>query len=418
MRRAAVRDTSWRRFFLAHGQSCLGSGLAHVALPLLAFDKTGSAWAIAAVLIPDLLPAIVLGPVLGVVIDRVGWRTCAIVADLMRFLAFGVMAFTSSLPVLFLAAALAGTGTALFAPSALTGITRLAPGKMRPRALGLFGALDDIGLTAGPALAALLLAGLPPGALLLANAWTFAFSALLVAGIRLPEVASPTEDAAPQMNSVWADVREGLSALTGRPEVVALLLSSTAAVLCIGVTNVGEVVLARRVLGLGGSGLAMLVAAGGLGTVLGSLAARGNTAAQWRRAYMVGLACMAADLLLCAAAPALPILVLVFVLGGFGNGFALVHDRLLLGAAVPDALHGRVFALQKALTSFAFAGSFAGASVLIAATGVQHTFLVAGVMMLGVVACAGPRLRAAWPAVASASGAASSGAPGAPATSS
>ena len=67
-------SSSWRRFFVAHGQSCLGSGLAHVALPLLAFDKTGSAWAIAAVLIPDLLPAIVLGPVLGVVIDRVGWR--------------------------------------------------------------------------------------------------------------------------------------------------------------------------------------------------------------------------------------------------------------------------------------------------------------------------------------------------------
>jgi MFS family permease len=398
-------DSSWRRFFVAHGQSCLGSGLAHVALPLLAFDKTGSAWAIAAVLIPDLLPAIVLGPVLGVVIDRVGWRTCAIAADLMRFMAFGVMAFTSSLPVLFLAAALAGTGTALFAPSALTGITRLAPGDARPRALGLFGALDDIGLTAGPALAALLLAGLPPGTLLLANACTFAFSALLVAGIRAPGSASPSDSdvAAPRMTPLWADVRAGLSALTGRPEVVTLLLSSTAAVLCIGVTNVGEVVLARRVLGLGGSGLAMLVAAGGLGTVLGSLAARGSTLAQWRRSYMVGLGCMAADLLLCAAAPALPVLVLVFVLGGFGNGFALVHDRLLLGAAVPDALHGRVFALQKALTSFAFAGSFAGASVLIAATDVQHAFLVAGVLMLGVVACAGPKLRAAWPAVSASS---------------
>jgi hypothetical protein len=215
----------------------------------------------------------------------------------------------------------------------------------------------------------------------------------------MPTAAAAADAVAPRMNSLWADVREGLSALTGRPEVVALLLSSTAAVLCIGVTNVGEVVLARHVLGLGGSGLAMLVAAGGLGTVLGSLAARGSTAAQWRRSYMVGLGCMAADLLLCSMAPPLAILVLVFVLGGFGNGYALVHDRLLLGAAVPDALHGRVFALQKALTSFAFAGSFAGASVLIAATDVQHTFLVAGVLMLGVVACAGPRLRAAWPAV-------------------
>ena len=122
-----------------------------------------------------------------------------------------------------------------------------------------------------------------------------------------------------------------------------------------GVTNVGEVLLARDVLGAGGSGLAALVAAHGAGTVLGSLAARFKHSFQWRRAYVAGLSCMAVDLTLCALSPSLWLLLPVFVLGGFGNGFALVHDRLLLGGAVPDALHGRVFALQKALTSLAFA---------------------------------------------------------------
>jgi hypothetical protein len=167
---------------------------------------------------------------------------------------------------------------------------------------------------------------------------------------------------------------------------------------------VGEVVLAREVLGLGGSGLAILVAAGGLGTVLGSLAARSRMVWEWRRAYTTGLACMAADLLLCSTAPALPILVPVFVLGGFGNGYALVHDRLLLAAAAPPALHGRVFALQKALTSCAFAVSFGGASVLIAFGGVRSTFLLAGVLLLAVLVVAGPRLRAAWPAPSSSPG--------------
>ena len=90
----------------------------------------------------------------------------------------------------------------------------------------------------------------------------------------------------------------------------------------------------------------------------------------------------------------------IFVIGGFGNGFALVHDRLLLGNAVPTALHGRVFALQKGLTSLAFAGSFAGASALIAGIGVQHTFLLAGAGMLAVVLVAAPRLRATWPSPA------------------
>jgi hypothetical protein len=109
---------------------------------------------------------------------------------------------------------------------------------------------------------------------------------------------------------------------------------------------------------------------------------------------------MAVDLTLCALSPSLWILLPVFVLGGFGNGFALVHDRLLLGAAVPDALHGRVFALQKALTSLAFAASFVAASLLISVGGVQLTFAVAAAGMTAVIATAAPRMRAAWPAPA------------------
>lgn len=395
--RRALRDPAWRRFFGAHAQSCLGSGLAHVALPLLAYDRTGSPWAITAVLVPDLLPAMLVGPVLGTLVDRIGWRACAIAADVCRAVAFGVLAMTESLPAMVGAAALAGTGTALFAPAALSGLGRLAGPTDRPTALGLFGALDDLGLTAGPALAALLLAGLPAGQLLGVNAITFLVSAALLAGIREPAVVAGVSSDDDEQ-SLWTDVREGVRALAGRPEVRLLLGSSTAAVLCVGVTNVGEVVLARQVLGLGGSGLAVLVAAGGLGTVLGSLAARSRTAWEWRRAYTTGLVCMAADLLLCALAPPLPVLLLVFVLGGFGNGFALVHDRLLLGEAVPPALHGRVFAVQKTLTSCAFGASFAGAGVMISMAGVQHMFLVAGSSMLVVVLTAVPRLRAAFPA--------------------
>ena len=394
MLRAALCDRSSRRFFTAHGQSCLGSGLAHVALPFLAYDKTGSAWAVTAVLIPDLLPAILFGPLLGALVDRVGWRTCAIAADLLRFLGFTLVVFAHSLTALVVAAAFAGTGTALFAPAALAGVSALAPGERRPAALGLFGALDDIGLTVGPALAAGLLAVTGPTVLLGANAASFAVSAMLLAGV--PGRGRRADDV--EYRSLWTDLREGLRVLGGRAEVRLLLASSTAAVLFAGVTNVGEVLLARDVLGAGGSGLAALVAAHGIGTILGSLAARFRATFQWRRAYVAGLCCMAVDLTLCALSPSLWILLPVFVLGGFGNGFALVHDRLLLGGAVPEALHGRVFALQKALTSLAFAASFIAASVLISAGSVQLTFAVAAVGMTAVIATAAPRMRAAWPA--------------------
>jgi MFS family permease len=393
--RAALADASSRRFFLAHAQSCLGSGLAYVALPLLAWDRFGSAWAVVAVLLPDLLPAIVLGPLLGALVDRVGWRACSIASDILRCAAFGLLIWGASLPVMIAGATLAGLGTALFAPAALAGLPRLAPAERRPAAMGLFGALDDLGLTVGPALAALLLLVAPAGGLLAVNAASFAISAVVIAGIRTPVAAS---DPGARQPSLFAEARAGIREAARRPEVRALLGSSTAAVLCVGMTNVGEVVLAREVLGVGGSGLAMLMTAAGVGTVLGSLGARFRRTWEWRRAYLIGLGCMAFDLLACAATPAFWILLPIFVVGGFGNGFALVHDRLLLSHATPESLHGRLFALQKTCTSFAFAASFMGAGALIAVGGVQTAFLSAGLCLLVVVATVVPRLRAAWPA--------------------
>jgi MFS family permease len=394
MLRAALGTSEVRRYFLAHAQSCLGSGLALVALPLLAYDRFGSAWAVVAVLLPDLLPAIVLGPLLGALVDRWGWRTCATVADVIRCVAFLVLLLGDSLPLMIAGAALAGVGTAMFGPASLAGLPQLAPVAARPAAMGLFGAIDDLGLTVGPALAALLLVVMPTDGLLALNAVSFAVSGIMIAGIRSGSGAAKV-DRGP---SLLAEARAGIRAVAGRPELRALLGSSTAAVLCIGMTNVGEVVLARDVLDVGGSGLAMLMTAGGIGTAIGSLAARFKGAWEWRRAYQVGLACMAFDLLACAALPSFTLLLPVFVLGGFGNGFALVHDRLLLSHAAPETLHGRLFALQKTCTSMAFAISFLGAGALIDVGGVQIAFLAAGIGLITVVATVSPRLRATWPA--------------------
>jgi MFS family permease len=395
MLRAALADAPSRRFFLAHAQSCLGSGLAYVALPLLAWDRFGSAWAIVAVLLPDLLPAIVLGPLLGALVDRVGWRACSIASDILRCAAFALLLAGSSLPVMMAGALLAGLGTALFAPAALAGLPQLAPVERRPAMMGLFGALDDLGLTVGPALAALLLLIAPADGLLAVNAASFAISAIVIAGI---QTGGAVPEASARQPSLFAEARAGIREAARRPEVRALLGSSTAAVLCVGMTNVGEVVLAREVLDVGGSGLATLMTAGGIGTVLGSLGARFKLTFQWRRAYLIGIGCMAFDLLACAATPGFWLLLPVFVVGGFGNGFALVHDRLLLSHAVPETLHGRLFALQKTCTSFAFAASFMGAGALIELGGVQVAFLSAGIGLLVVIAAVVPRLRSAWPA--------------------
>src|SRR3954454_1717401 len=77
-----------RWFFAAHLQGALGTGAGYVALLLLAYEQIGSAWGATAVLIADLAPAMLLGPLLGGLIDRHGRLRSAIAADVIGALAF------------------------------------------------------------------------------------------------------------------------------------------------------------------------------------------------------------------------------------------------------------------------------------------------------------------------------------------
>jgi predicted MFS family arabinose efflux permease len=318
-----------------------------------------------------------------------------IAADILRALAFLLLWRAGSLPIAILGAAIAGLGTAAFNPAALTALGALAPdGERRAAAMGLFGALDDAGLTLGPALAGVLLAVVAPSALMAVNAATFALSAILLLTLRGHDHA-PVERT--QEPSLLGAAMAGWREIAARPRLRLLLTSSTAAVACVGITNVGEVVLAREVLGVGGPGLAALMVANGIGLIAGSLAARDGGSWRWRRAYQLGLACMAVELLVCAMGLPFFALLPVFAIGGFGNGHALVHDRLLLADTAPDAIHGRLFAFQKACTSLAFGASFVAAGLLIGGLGVQLTFLLAGLSLVTVMAVTAPRLRREWP---------------------
>ena len=132
----------------------------------------------------------------------------------------------------------------------------------------------------------------------------------------------------------------------------------------------------------------------------------------WRRAYTLGLLVMSVELFACAFLHSYALVLLALALGGFGNGLALVHDRILLSHSTPECMHGRVFGLQKTCVSFAFALSFLASGALIASVGVQAAFFACAVGLTLVQLFVFPRLRRAWPAPNTDFGRASLGAHG------
>src|SRR3954451_4803928 len=174
-----------RRFFLAYLQSALGNGMGYVALVLVALERFHSPWAVAAVLIADLVPLMAMGPLLGGAADRLPRRACAVTADLVRAVAFIGIAATDNLTATLLLAALAGAGTGVFNPAILAGLPRLAGEQPSAAATSLFSAVSTLGKTLGPLVAAAVLLGGGVELALAVNGATFLVSALLLLTVDL-----------------------------------------------------------------------------------------------------------------------------------------------------------------------------------------------------------------------------------------
>src|ERR1700754_674014 len=125
------QEPAARRFLLAQSQGALGAGAGYVALMLLAYERIGSAWAATAVMLADLLPAMLLAPLFGLLADRTSRRGCAIAADVLRAAAFAGLAVAHGTAPMLAMALVAGAGTALFRPAAFA----LVPGLVAPERL-------------------------------------------------------------------------------------------------------------------------------------------------------------------------------------------------------------------------------------------------------------------------------------------
>ena len=393
------QESRARIFFVALTQSSLGTGAGYIGLLILALDRLDSPWSITIVLLADLVPSMLLGPLFGAAADRWSRRICTVVADVLRAVAFVGIAFASSFEVTVALAALAGVGTGLFNPAALAGLPSLVAGHRLPAATSLYGAIADLGFFLGPALAgAVLLVG-PAESLMLVNGLTFAVSAVLLAGLRFGAPAPAAISGIGELvkTSLLAETRDGLRAAAGIAGVRTVLAASGAALFFAGILNVGELPFATKELGSSETGYAMLAAVLGFGFIGGSVAgSRGGDLQKLKRRYLFGLLLLGIGLIASGLAPALSIALATFGLIGFGNGLLLVYERLLIQSVVPDQLAGRVFGVKDALTAWAFGAAFLSAGAIIAVVGSRSLLLIAGAGSMVVWGLAVLALRRSW----------------------
>ncbi|MCB0966560.1 MAG: MFS transporter [Ilumatobacter sp.] len=210
---APLHNRAVRSLALAHLVSGLGDWAGRLALTVVVYDRSESAAWAAAVTVVALLPWIGPGQLLATLADRYGRTTVMITSDLARAVLFFLMAFTTSVPVLLIAAFAAGLCVPPFAGARAAALVDVCDDDEYPKSIAMFGVLSQVEVLAGYAAGGVLVAMAGARPALALNAITFLVSAAFVA--TLLHTPAGSRNASSQVG--WAGVRTGLAVWRADP---------------------------------------------------------------------------------------------------------------------------------------------------------------------------------------------------------
>jgi len=377
--RAVLGNEAFRRLWLVLGLSSLGDWLGLLAVTFFAARLAGGAGdldaaglAVSGVFVLRLAPALLLGPLAGVLADRLDRRATLVLGDVVRGLLFLSIPLVGTLEWLFVATVLVEVAALFWMPAKDAMVPNLVPRRQletanqlgvvatygtAPIAALLFGAvvllsnvLDD--LSAGFAANVLSEVDLA----LYANGLTFLLAAAVIARTRLPEAARGAAvrsgvtggpGAGTAHPSVWRQVVDGWAFIAHTPVVRGLVIGLVGASAA-GGTVVGLGVVYVAGLGAGAPGYGVLFGAVFVGMALGVWQGpRTLRDVSRRRLFGASIAAAGAALVVVGLSPEIVLSALAVLTLGFFAGLAWVTGSTLLGAEVTDAVRGRTFAFVQ-----------------------------------------------------------------------
>ena len=353
-------NRNFRLLYIGQTISQLGDWFNAVAVFALLLDLTGSATAVAWMMIVQFLPVAIVGPLAGVVVDRVNRRRLMIITDLLRgclVLVLLVIRRPDQVWIAYVVMAIIVGAQGFFEPARTATIPNVTSADELMPANALSSATWSAMLALGASIGGLVTAVAGRNVAFIVNAASFFASAFFIA--RTQYDAKPV--AVPRPTGILAltgvtDLIEGVRYVRQRSHVAALMLVKAGWGLAGGVLLL-LTIFGQRVFPLGdgsAAGIGVLYGARGVGAGLGPIAMRWILGQQPRRLrrsigpayFMVGAFYMAL-----AAAPTLWVAALCVLLAHFGGSILWVFSTVLLQLEVPDRFRGRVFATELALVT-------------------------------------------------------------------
>jgi MFS family permease len=368
------RNRDLRMLFFAQVVSFMGDWFADVALLGLVLDLTDSDSAAALVLVSSMLPSFLVSPLAGAAADRLDRRRLIVWVSIAQAVAalalLGVHEGTVWLA--FVARALVAALAAFVAPASQAAIPNLVEPEDLGTANALLGSVWGAMLAIGAAVGGAFTVAFGRSASFVADAATFLAAAAFISLIRRP-LSTPHDHAAgppPPIRPV-KDMVDAVHYARARREVLLLLMSKCGVGLAGGVVGL-LAVYAKHEFHAGDGGIGLLLAARGVGALVGPIIARKRLSAD---VSGVLVACGTAGLiyglgyLIVATSPSMAPAARGERLPHHGGGAQWTMSNFGLQLVTADEYRGRVFAGDFALVTLTMSASFVFAGVASSAFG-------------------------------------------------
>jgi MFS family permease len=353
-------NRNFRLLYIGQTISQLGDWFNSVAVFALLLDLTGSATAVAWMMIVQLLPIALVGPVAGVIVDRVDRRRIMIGADLVRgtlILGLLVIRGPNQVWIAYVVMALSVSASAFFEPARTATIPNITDERELMPANALASATWSAMLALGASIGGLVTLAAGRNVAFIVNSISFFASAYFINRTRYDSAPAPAARVAGWFALTGIpDLLEGLRYVRQHRHVAALMFVKAGWGLAGGVLLL-LTIFGQRVFPVAGStaaGIGVLYGARGIGAALGPIALRwilGQTPPALRRTIGPAYFMVGGFYVLLALAPTLALAALCVLFAHFGGAILWVFSTVLLQLEVPDRFRGRVFAAELALVT-------------------------------------------------------------------
>ncbi len=385
---AALANPQYRLLWIGSLFSMLAFMMQWTVQAVVAFELAGTNTAVGLVQLGIGLAMLILGPIGGVVADRVSKKPVVLWGQTIvatTFLVTGWMIVVGALTLPWLAAlaAVMGLVFAFIGPTQQAWVGEIVPSEMLPNAVALSQLAANGSRVAGP-----LVAGTMLGSAAFGAGGAYLFMGSLFIGVLVAVGMLPVTRAKPasERRAASVELLDGFRYVTRNPAISTLMVLFVSVVVLGFMWQIVLPALLERHLDRSPTDVGLILTVNAVAALVVSLPLAGIVGTRWAWPALFGCAALlgVGFFLLAMASTFEAALIATIALGPGLSGFMLVNNALMMASTDP-AYFGRVMSFT--MLAFGFQGALSlPFGILADAIGERETLAVVGILLLSVTA--------------------------------